>query len=103
MPGYQTAVCVSECTIWRWVFGCWYNQAIERCTQTEGPVGAMRKGRHCDYRCVCAAACVCVCVCVCVLGAVDYANVVAVKGRGRVFLSHRQSLLLSAVLVNEDL
>lgn len=61
VPGYQTAVCVSECTIWRWVFGCWYNQAIERCTQTEGPVGAMRKGRHCDYRCVCVAACVCVC------------------------------------------
>lgn len=46
-----------------------------------------------------------VCVCVCVLGAVDYANVAAVKGRGvgRVFLSHRQSLLLSAVWVNEDL
>ncbi len=56
-------LCVCECTIWRWVFGCWYNQAIERCTQTEGPVGAMRKGRHCDYRCVCAAVCVRVCVC----------------------------------------
>lgn len=46
---------------------------------------------------------VCVRLPVCVLGAVDYANVAAVKGRGRVFLSHRQSLLLSAVLVNEDL
>lgn len=93
MTGYQTAVCVCEYTIWTWVFGCWYNQAIERCTQTEGPVGAMRKGRHCDNRCVC----------VCVLGAVDYTNVAVVNGRGREFLSHRQSLLLSALLVNEDL
>lgn len=93
-------LCVCECTIWRWVFGCWYNQAIERCTQTEGPVGAMRKGRHCDYRCVCAAACVCVCA---GCRGLRKCGGRKRKGGGRVFLSHRQSLLLSAVRVNEDL
>lgn len=78
VPGYQTAVCVCECTIRRWVFGWWYNQAIERQKACGG-----RKQRRPLLLQMCVRATVCVCVCV--LGAVDYANVVTVKERGGCF------------------
>lgn len=65
VPGYQTSVCVCECTIRRRVFGWWYNQAIER---------QKACGGHEQRRPLLLQMCVCerASVCVCVLGAVYY-------------------------------
>lgn len=54
---------------------------ITRLLRDRRPVGAISKGGHCYYRCVCARPSVRVCE----LGAVDYANVVTVKERGGCF------------------
>lgn len=94
VPGYQTAVCV--CVN---VLGWCLAGGITRLLRDRRPVGAISKGGHCYYRCVCVRD---VCVCMCAGGG-GLRKCGDRKGKGRVFWSHRQSLLLSAVLVNEDL
>lgn len=71
---------------------------ITRLLRDRRPVGAISKGGHCYYRCVCARPSVCMCA-----EGGGLRKCGDRKGKGRVFWSHRQSLLLSAVLVNEDL
>lgn len=95
VPGYQTSVCVCECTIRRRVFGWWYNQAIER----QKACGGHEQRRPLLLQmCVWASVCVCMCA-----GGGVLRKRGGRKGKARVFWCHRQSLLWSAVPVNEDL
>lgn len=71
---------------------------ITRLLRGRRPVGAMSKGGHCYYRCVCERASVCMCA-----GGGVLRKRGGRKGKARVFWCHRQSLLWSAVPVNEDL